>query len=189
MTQSQQFELLLGRHVSSWIGTELAVDTDEPVVWADMSLGCLQFFELQARVSDRESVHWTAGLDDNGDYFGLRLEHSASPLEVFDAHGSDILRCRVASEIPTGRIELVETTSDEYDQIVRVELTIGGRLVALTCGKMIWDSGVVKVERPQEFILVEIDAQNPEKVDANKPRRSTVHKHFNCISKTPHAGP
>jgi hypothetical protein len=159
MTPSQQFECLLGRHISSWIGIELAADTDEPVVWADMSSGCLQFLDLEAHATSHEHFRWTARLDDNGDYFGLYFDQDASPLEVFEAHGSDFLRCRFAPEIPTGRIEWVETTIDEYGQTVSVTLTIAGTKVTISCGEIIWNRGEMKVERPQEFVLVEVSDQ------------------------------
>jgi|GEM_PF-2613682 len=158
MNPVNQFERLMGRYVSNWIGTELAVDQDEPIVWADLSCGYLQFSDLQSVFSDGTSEHWDAGLDDAGEHFMISLDASAVPLEIFNAYGDDFLRGRDVTELPTGRIELVKSVTGAYGQVVSVSLTIEGFEVTFSCGEATWECDELIIVKPQEFVLVELAA-------------------------------
>ncbi len=152
---TQDFERLLGRSIVSWIGTEMAAGQDDPIVWTNASCGFLQFYDLQLCFSDDSLEHWTARLDDDCNYYGLYLEESAMPLQLFEAEGADIFRARVAPGLPTGPIVHMKKHVDEYGQVVAVTLSTADRSVTLWCGHVTWEDGQFTIRRPEEFVLVE----------------------------------
>lgn len=156
MKPNQNFDKLLGRYISSWVAIELAIKQDIPIAWANDSCVILQFFKLEIQFFDKAKILFYSDLDNEGNYFNLYLDESALPLEVFEANRADFLRGRVVTEFPTGRVDKIETQIDYECQTIAVTLTVGDRLVVLSCGEVTLDSEELKIEKPQNFILAEL---------------------------------
>ena len=147
---------LKGRSVTEWIGTELAVHQEEPIIWLKLSRGALQLYNLQPQFSDGSAIHIESGLDKKAEYFELSLCEVTSPLTVFQADEGDIIRCSTFSDLPTGNIESVDIAFDVNDKITQVLLTIEKYIITLSCGEVTFEGDELRTRKPQEFLIVEL---------------------------------
>lgn len=155
--QMLSFEDLVGRHVSCWVGIEMAAAQGEDafgIVWAEAPTGHLQFFEMEAQLSDGSVLLIDARLDENGNHYGLFCYAASHSLELFEAREGDFLRGRIIDELPTGKISQVELQRSESGQVTAAMLRIAAVKVALACGEIIFDGKQFIVVRPEEFVLV-----------------------------------
>ncbi len=157
---------LEGRVVTWWQGGEMALAearAGREVRWEDPSVPFLQFVNLDLRFDDGQAVRLLSQLEDGTGFHGFYVEalDELPKLRVFD-ESSSILRDRVLSELPLGKIEFVELRHDGPSAIVEMRLRLSGAEIRLLAAEIYEEHDAsLRIGERDESILIQVNGARP----------------------------
>lgn len=152
--QQDFLDLSLTR-VDRWVGLQLAMEQDS-VIWQYDHIPWIQFYCIDIYLEAAKPVKLDAGLDCDGNWYGLRLNAESNVTEPFPHTPDSILRYRALDDLPVGQIECVNPTIDKHGQCVRVSFSIAGKEVLFIAGEIAFQHDVPVIVEPNEFVLLAI---------------------------------
>lgn len=150
----RDFGHLVGLHVVGWRGTELAIDQGGGGTQVRFLVDPpFQFLDLQAEFANRLVARFFSRLDEDCNYFGLRVD-SREVLLMNSPEATDVLRLRPI-DLPTGAILAAEPVVDEFDEVVEVLLKLTHGHISIRSGEVVRLDDRMAVKSPGEFLVVQ----------------------------------